>query len=126
MKKIIKRTVSTIVAAIVSTSLFLSVSAVSDQYTFPNGDTMYATLDVSSTSIESKTTIGIGYTAVAQIKAQYYVKGTTTVRNARDTKTGYNGGAIARVSNGGGTWISATSSNSAENGTYSHLITLNW
>lgn len=127
MNKLVKVAISTVTAAIISTSLCLSVSALSKEYTITNGDVMRASLDVSSTTAEAVTRVGdVQYEVVANIHASYYLKGTTTKRNTNEFKRAYIGFVRASVSNSGGTWISVQSSHTAEKDIYSGSITLNW
>ena len=126
MRKVLQKSLATITAATMAVCMAATVSAKSEQYKVGKG-TMTATLDVSSSSAYASTSIDVGpcYVSVS-IYGQYYVKGTTTVRDYGNGNSSNTSGTEIRISNGGGTWIKVYSTHSTTCGQDSKTVTLNW
>lgn len=112
MKNLTKKLVTTFVSTAMIIGMTISVSAASNVYCCPKCNaTTSSSLNVASTTATASTSVNVRKGVSVSINAQYYEKGTTTVKNTGNGN-GNLSGVTTSISNGGGTWIEVHSEHS--------------
>lgn len=112
MKNLTKKLVTTFVSIAMIIGMTISVSAASDVYNCPKcKTTTSSSLNVTSTTATASTSVNVRKGVSVSINAQYYEKGTTTVKNTGNGNGNLSGVTIS-ISNDGGTWLEVHSDHS--------------